>query len=122
MPGFPDAAVGLAVLASVADGATMLTGLETLRIKESDRIAALAIELRKVGCQVVESADAIEITPPDGRGEAVETRRIGTWDDHRIAMSFAVLGTLAGGIEIEDPDCVTKSHPGFWAELDGLVD
>ena len=120
--GFPDAAVGLAVLASVADGATMLTGLETLRIKESDRIAALAIELRKVGCHVVESADAIEITPPDGRGEAVETQRIGTWDDHRIAMSFAVLGTLVGGIEIEDPDCVTKSHPGFWAELDGLVD
>ncbi|MAH65075.1 MAG: 3-phosphoshikimate 1-carboxyvinyltransferase [Phycisphaerae bacterium] len=119
--GFPDAAVGLAVLAGLADGTTRLTGLETLRIKESDRIAALAIELRKVGCDVVEAADSIRITPAVARAEAVEPRRIGTWDDHRIAMSFAVLGTLRGGIEIEDPDCVTKSHPGFWAELDGLA-
>lgn len=119
--GFPDAAVGLAALAAVAEGPTRLTGLETLRIKESDRIAALAIELRKVRCTVVESADAIEIIPPADRDEAVEPRRIGTWDDHRMAMSFAVLGSLIGGVEIEDPDCVAKSHPGFWTELDGLV-
>ena len=119
--GFPDAAVGLAVLAGLAEGTTRLTGLETLRIKESDRIAALAIELRKVGCVIVESADSIRITPPEVRGEAIETRRIATWDDHRIAMSFAVLGTLMGGIEVADPECVNKSHPGFWTELDGLV-
>ena len=119
--GFPDAAVGLAALAALAEGPTLLTGLETLRIKESDRIAALAIELRKVGCVIVESADSIGITPPAVRGEAIETRRIATWDDHRIAMSFAVLGTLVGGIEVADPECVNKSHPGFWTELDGLA-
>ena len=102
----------------------MLTGLETLRIKESDRIAALAIELRKVGCHVVESADAIEITPPEGRGEAVGTRRIGTWDDHRIAMAFGLLGSVAGDVVIEDAECVAKTWPEFWevfADIGGRV-
>ena len=119
--GFPDAAVALAALGAIAKGTTRLTGLGTLRVKESDRIAALAIELRKIGCEVVEAPDSIEIDPPRERGRFRGTRRIGTWDDHRIAMSFAILGTLLGDIEIEDPGCVAKSHPGFWTELEGLV-
>ena len=116
---FPDAAVGLAALAAVADSASRFTGLETLRVKESDRISALAIELRKIGCEVLEAPDAIHVSPPTNDRRAPDAPiRIGTWDDHRIAMSFAVIGSLVGGLEIEDPDCVAKSHPGFWAELE----
>ena len=116
---FPDAAVGLAVLAATAGGPSLLTGLHTLRVKECDRVAALACELRKVGCQVVESPDALEIRPQEGTRVAEEVA-IGTWDDHRMAMAFGVLGRTLGPLLIEDPDCVAKSHPGFWEELDAL--
>jgi len=118
---FPDAAVGLVVLASIADSPSRFTGLETLRVKESDRISALAIELRKIGCEVSENADTIWVTPrPDGHPPPASPIRIGTWDDHRIAMSFGVIGSLIGDLEIEDPGCVAKSHPGFWEELERL--
>ncbi|MDG2022406.1 MAG: 3-phosphoshikimate 1-carboxyvinyltransferase [Phycisphaerales bacterium] len=116
---FPDAAVGLTALAAVAGSRSRFTGLETLRVKESDRISALAIELRKIGCEVSEEPDAISVLPPaDDRRAPDSPIRIGTWDDHRMAMSFAVIGSLRGGLEIENPDCVAKSHPGFWAELE----
>lgn len=120
--GFPDAAVGLAVLAATASGPSRLFGLETLRVKECDRVAALAIELRKVGCTVTEEPGALHIMPP-----AVDRRptdppiSIGTWDDHRMAMAFAVLGRTLGPLEIEDPECVGKSHPEFWAEFESLI-
>ena len=118
---FPDAAVGLATLAAVAEGPSRLTGLHTLRVKECDRVAALAIELRKVGCVVVEHHDALEIgpAPEAGPDRPVE---IGTWDDHRMAMAFAVLARSRGPLAILDPGCVAKSHPGFWDELDALED
>ena len=116
---FPDAAVGLAALAATAVGPSLLTGLHTLRVKECDRVAALACELRKVGCQVNESPDALEIRPAEGTRSAEEVV-IGTWDDHRMAMAFGVLGRTLGPLLIEDPDCVAKSHPGFWEELDAL--
>ncbi|MBC01898.1 MAG: 3-phosphoshikimate 1-carboxyvinyltransferase [Phycisphaerae bacterium] len=118
---FPDAAVGLAALAAVAEGPSLLTGLHTLRVKECDRVAALACELRKVGCEVIESSDALEIRPGGGVRIADEVS-IGTWDDHRMAMAFGILGRTLGPLRIEDPDCVAKSHPGFWRELDGLED
>ncbi len=116
---FPDAAVALAVLAALAEGPSRLTGLETLRVKECDRVAALACELRKVGCEILESPDSLEIRPAVG-ARPLEPVSIGTWDDHRMAMAFAVLGRSLGPLSIEDPDCVGKSHPGFWEELDGL--
>jgi 3-phosphoshikimate 1-carboxyvinyltransferase len=118
---FPDAAVGLVALASIADSPSRFTGLETLRVKESDRISALAVELRKIGCEVSENLGTIGVTPrPVGHPSPASPIRIGTWDDHRIAMSFAVIGSLIGDLEIEDPGCVAKSHPGFWEELDRL--
>ena len=118
---FPDAAVGLAALAAIARSPSRFTGLETLRVKESDRIAALAIELRKIGCEVTEEPDAIKVAPPTGdRQQSSPPIRIGTWDDHRMAMSFGIIGSLIGGLEIEDPGCVAKSHPGFWGELEHL--
>ncbi|MAC19641.1 MAG: 3-phosphoshikimate 1-carboxyvinyltransferase [Phycisphaerae bacterium] len=120
--GFPDAAVGLAVLAAMASGPSRLFGLETLRVKECDRVAALAIELRKVGCTVTEEPGELHITPPAVGHRLPESPiSIGTWDDHRMAMAFAVLGRTLGPLEIEDPDCVGKSHPGFWEELESLV-
>lgn len=119
---FPDAAVGLAALAAVASGPSRLFGLETLRVKECDRVAALAIELRKVGCSVNEEPDSLQITPAPvdarRRGPVVS---IGTWDDHRMAMAFAILARSLGPLDIEDPACVGKSHPGFWSELEELV-
>ena len=116
---FPDAAVGLAALAAAAEGPSRLTGLHTLRVKECDRVAALACELRKVGCEVGETHDALEIRPGGG-DRSDEEVLIGTWDDHRMAMAFGVLGRSLGPLLIEDPDCVAKSHPGFWNELDAL--
>lgn len=115
---FPDAAVGLAALAATASGPSRLTGLQTLRVKECDRVAALAIELRKVGCRISEHPDTLEIVPPDGPWTVPPS--IGTWDDHRMAMAFAVLGRSMGPLDIQDPSCVAKSHPGFWEELETI--
>ena len=117
---FPDAAVGLAALAALCDGPTRLTGLGTLRVKECDRVSALATELRRVGCRVEEADASLLIDPADVRGERSEAR-IRTYDDHRMAMAFAVVGAVVGGVSIEDPDCVSKSHPTFWDDWDALL-
>ena len=118
--GFPDAAVGLAALAALCEGATRLTGLATLRVKECDRVAALATELRRVGCRVEETDASLLIDPVDVRRSRSEVL-IRTYDDHRMAMAFAVVGAVVGGLSIEDPDCVTKSHPAFWDDWDALL-
>jgi 3-phosphoshikimate 1-carboxyvinyltransferase len=119
---FPDAAVGLAALAALAEGPSRFRGLHTLRVKECDRVSALATELRRIGCGVAEGEDTLEITPvgPGPVAESAPRVRIARWDDHRMAMAFAIVGTIRGGIEVDDPGCVAKSHPGFWDELDGL--
>ncbi len=119
---FPDAAVGLAALAAIAEGPSRFRGLRTLRVKECDRVAALAIELRKIGCRVEEGEDSLAIEPvgPGPVSAAMPPVRIARWDDHRMAMAFAIVGAIRGGIEVEDPGCVAKSHPGFWEELDRL--
>ena len=115
----PDAAVMLAVVAASAEGPTRIDGLRTLRVKETDRIHALAMELGKTGCTVHEHSDAIEIDPSTMHAGPI---RVATWNDHRMAMSFGILGLLREGVSIEDPGCVAKSYPGFWADRADLLD
>jgi 3-phosphoshikimate 1-carboxyvinyltransferase len=116
----PDAAMTLAVMALYADGPTRLSGIASWRVKETDRIAAMAAELRKVGAAVVEGADFIEVTPPVQWHDAV----IRTYDDHRMAMclSLAAFNGLAGAapartVRILDPRCVAKTFPDYFESL-----
>ena len=111
----PDAALGLAVVATFARTATRFTNIANLRVKETDRLAALEAELTRVGARVETGADWIEIRPGLPR-----PARIRTYDDHRMAMSFAIAGLLRPGIVIEDPDCVDKTWPGFFDMLESL--
>ena len=120
----PDAAMTLAVMALYATGTTRLTGIASWRVKETDRIAAMAAELRKVGAAVVEGADFIEVTPP----RRWQAARIHTYDDHRMAMclSLAALNPLAGAaparpLRIEDPTCVGKTFPDYFEALFALT-
>lgn len=91
-----------------------ITGLHTLRVKETDRIAALANELRRIGCTVETTEDSITIDPSTRHDEPVI---IETYNDHRMAMAFGVLGLARPGISIRNPKCVKKSYPGFWADF-----
>ena len=108
----PDAAMTLATTALFAEGPTTLTGIASWRVKETDRIAAMATELRKLGAEVEEGADFIRVTPPHA---ALLTPDCGidTYEDHRIAMCFS-LATLATTLRINDPGCVTKTFPGYF--------
>jgi 3-phosphoshikimate 1-carboxyvinyltransferase len=109
MATMPDLVPTLAVLAAFAAGDTVITGVAHLRHKESDRLAAVAAELGKLGIEARESADGLVI-----RGGAPKGAVIHTYNDHRIAMSFAVAGLKIPGVVITDPDCVGKSFPEFW--------
>ena len=120
----PDAAMTLAVMALYADSPTRLTGIASWRVKETDRIAAMAAELRKVGAEVTEGADFIEVTPP----KAWSPARIHTYDDHRMAMclSLAAFNALAGAqppcpLRILDPRCVGKTFPDYFEALLGVA-
>jgi 3-phosphoshikimate 1-carboxyvinyltransferase len=112
----PDTAQTLAVACAFAKGPSTLRGLRTLRVKETDRIAALSNELKKLGVEVeIDGDDAITITPPeDGK---LKPAAIDTYDDHRMAMSFAVAGTRSWGITIKDVECVNKTYPRFFDDL-----
>jgi 3-phosphoshikimate 1-carboxyvinyltransferase len=114
----PDAAVCLGALAALAERPVEIRGLRTLRVKESDRIAALASELRKLGCRVQSGVESIVIDPRRRNDDPVT---IETHNDHRMAMAFAILGLARPGISIADPTCVAKSHPGFWGQLEKLT-
>lgn len=114
MAAMPDAVLALAAVAAVAAGPTRIAGLATLRTKESDRIEAAATALSRLGQRVETGRDWLRIEPT---GELAPAS-VPTHDDHRVAMAFAPLGLLRGGIAIEDPDCVAKSFPGFWHEFD----
>jgi len=108
----------LACVAAYAEGETRVTGAAELRVKESDRIAAVVGNLRALG------ADAEEL--PDGfvvRGSSPTLRgRVTTHGDHRLAMAFGVLGALPGNeIAVDDPDCVTVSYPNFWTDLERVT-
>lgn len=110
----PDAALTIAALAAAATGASTLTGLRTLRQKESDRIASASEALRALGAGVESGPDWLRIVPqPRLRPAAIDPH-----DDHRVAMAFALLGLAQEGIEVLDPRCVQKSFPDFFAELD----
>jgi 3-phosphoshikimate 1-carboxyvinyltransferase len=111
----PDMAQTLAVVAAFATGPTTIRGLHTLRVKETDRVAALSQELQKLGVAVAIDGDAVTITPPaSGR---LARAAIDTYDDHRMAMSFAVAGTRADGITIRNVECVAKTYPRFFHDL-----
>ena len=113
----PDAAMTLAIAALFADTATTLTHIGSWRVKETDRLAAMATELRKLGAQVEEGADWLRVTPPAQFTPAT----IATYDDHRMAMCFS-LACLAGvPITIEDPGCVRKTYPEFFTALTGML-
>lgn len=127
----PDAAVMAMVLAACADGPSLFTGLATLRVKESDRIAAVATGLRALGATVETGDDWARIHPLPAIDPAVDPASdpasdlairvaIDTVNDHRIAMAFAILGLARGGVSIANPGCVGKSWPGFWTSLDLL--
>jgi 3-phosphoshikimate 1-carboxyvinyltransferase len=109
MATMPDLVPTLAVLAAFAQGDTVITGVAHLRHKESDRLAAVAAELARLGIEARETTDGLVI-----RGGAPKGAVIHTYNDHRIAMSFAVAGLKAPGMRIADPDCVAKSFPDFW--------
>ena len=108
----PDVAPTLAVAAAFAQGESAIRSIAHLRVKECDRVAALAAELARLGVPVREEPDALFI---QGLGdENMRPARIQTYKDHRIAMSFALAGLRVPGVEIENPDCVSKSFPNFW--------
>jgi 3-phosphoshikimate 1-carboxyvinyltransferase len=98
------------VAACFAQGTSLISGLNNLRVKETDRIAAMATELRKIGATITEGKDYLYITPP----ERFNSAAIDTYDDHRMAMSFAVAGLRIDGLSINDPGCVGKTFPDFW--------
>jgi 3-phosphoshikimate 1-carboxyvinyltransferase len=108
----------LACLAAHAEGETVISGAEELRVKESDRIATTVANLRTIGAEVEERPDGMVVVGSDAplRG------RITTHGDHRIAMAFAILGRRRGNaIEVDDPDCVAVSYPSFWRTLDEVT-
>lgn len=115
MGGMPDMVPTLAVVAAFADGITDIANVRHLRIKESDRLAAVTSELRRMGIRVETRDDGLRIH--GGKPQAADIR---TYDDHRMAMSFAVAGLRTPGIRIENPDCVNKSFPFFWSVFSAL--
>ncbi len=115
MSRMPDAVLGLSVVCLFADGPSRLRRLGTLRLKETDRLAALACELSRAGAEAVVEGDDLIIRPGPLR-----PARFHTYDDHRMAMSFALVGLRQAGVEILDPACVTKTWPGFFAMLERL--
>ncbi len=114
----PDAAMTLAVMALYADGTTTLRNIASWRVKETDRIAAMANELRKLGATVVEGADYIQVSPPADLSHW-KSGTIHTYDDHRVAMCFSLAAFNPAGIpvRIEDPKCVAKTYPDYFETL-----
>jgi len=107
----PDAAMTLAIAALFADGTTTLSNIASWRVKETDRIAAMATELRKVGTSVEEGMDYIRITPPVA---LTPNAAIDTYDDHRMAMCFSLVSLGGVPITINDPNCVAKTFPDYF--------
>jgi 3-phosphoshikimate 1-carboxyvinyltransferase len=111
----PDMVPTLSVLAAIRPGQTIIKNVSHLRKKESNRLEALVTELRKTGVRAEETGDGIMINGGKPHGAEIET-----YNDHRIAMSFAILGLRIPDIRIKDKNCVNKSFPGFWGELEKL--
>ena len=114
----PDAAMTLAILALFANGTTTLTNIASWRVKETDRIAAMATELRKVGATVEEGADYIKVTPP---AQLTPNAVIDTYDDHRMAMCFSLIALAGVPVRINDPKCTAKTFPTYWDVFSGIA-
>ena len=118
----PDAAMTIAIAALYADGTSTLRNIASWRVKETDRIAAMATELRKLGAEVEEGADYIKVTPP----KVLSAATIDTYDDHRMAMCFS-LASLDGAarsgtqVRINDPKCVAKTFPDYFTAFAGIA-
>ncbi len=110
-----DTVMTLGAVACFAEGPTTIRNIAHIRHKETDRIAALATELRKLGAEVDERPDGMTITPRPLTGCAVDT-----YNDHRMAMSLALIGLKVPGVVIRNPGCVAKTYPGFWQDLEKL--
>ena len=110
-----DTVMTLGAVACFADGPTTIRNVGHIRHKETDRIAALATELRKLGAEVDERDDGLTIHPRPLKGCAVDT-----YNDHRMAMSLALVGLKVPGVVIRNPGCVAKTYPGFWQDLELL--
>jgi 3-phosphoshikimate 1-carboxyvinyltransferase len=110
-----DTVMTLAAVACFAEGPTTIRNVAHIRHKETDRLAALATELRRVGAEVTEFADGLTITPRPLHGAEIET-----YNDHRMAMSMALIGLRVPGIVIKNPGCVAKTYPHFFADLERL--
>ena len=116
----PDAAMTLAVAALFADGTTTLRNIASWRVKETDRIAAMATELRKLGATVEEGVDYIRVTPPVSTfhfSPFTFHNSIDTYDDHRMAMCFSLSAFGGAGVRINDPGCVAKTFPDYFSEF-----
>jgi len=115
MESCPDQAQTLSVLAAFAKGKTEISGIQSLRVKETERVLAIEQELKKMNTQAVSTTNTLTIN-----GGKPHPAQIGTYGDHRMAMSFAVAGTKLAGIEINDPDVVSKTFPEFWKKLNEI--
>jgi len=119
--------MALAAVCAFTPGTTIVRGVRTLRVKETDRIEALQVELAKVGVVVKPNLnndpDALSITPPEGGIDCSPDCPpviFDTYDDHRMAMSMALIALRRPNVNINDPQCVAKTYPGFWGHLGEL--
>jgi len=110
-----DTVMTLAAVACFAEGPTTIRNVAHIRHKETDRLAALAVELRKVGAVVEERPDGLTIAPAPLRSAA-----LATYNDHRMAMSLALIGLKVPGVVIDNPGCVAKTYPRFFTDLEQL--
>jgi 3-phosphoshikimate 1-carboxyvinyltransferase len=111
----PDLAQTMAVICAALNIPSLLKGLKTLKIKETDRILALKTELEQLGAEIVADTDSVKIIK--GIDHNIVPKKISTWNDHRMAMSFAPLVLIYGSLTFDDADVVEKSYPGFWEDL-----
>ena len=114
----PDAAMTLAVAALFADGPTRLSNIASWRVKETDRLAAMSTELRKLGAVVEEGADYLVVAPP---ARLIAGIAIDTYDDHRMAMCFSLASLGNTAVTINDPGCVAKTFPDYFTEFAAIV-
>lgn len=114
----PDAAMTIAIAALFAEGTTTLRNIASWRVKETDRLSAMAKELRKVGAIVIEGADFIQITPPE---TLIAHAEIDTYDDHRMAMCFALVALGGVPVRINDPKCTAKTFPTYFSVLESIA-
>jgi 3-phosphoshikimate 1-carboxyvinyltransferase len=112
-----DTVMTLAAIAPLLSGETRISNVANIRIKETDRLMATVRELERLGQAVAHGEDWLSVEP-----RALAPATVHCYSDHRMAMSFAVLGAIAGGVRIEDPACVAKTYPGFWDDLASCYD